>query len=209
MKTIKLMNMALLCTALTLGACSNGEDGTDGLPGADGVSCWDLNGNGTGDAEEDVNDDGNFDALDCQGEQGVAGNANVQAFTYNLDVNDDYSSLVLDLNIFLAEPENYGYLFYIEHKDGLRYIMPGYLSNNSVYTRIFFDFENNNNFEVRFHKTSDNSSTVIPGGQYTKVIVVAVELNNASKNSESVMAELKTARVDTSDYNAVANYFGL
>lgn len=40
---------------------------------ADGISCWDLNGNGTGDPEEDVNGDGIFSALDCQGPQGPAG----------------------------------------------------------------------------------------------------------------------------------------
>ena len=38
-----------------------------GLPGEDGISCWDLNQNGSKDAAEDVNDDGAVDVLDCQG----------------------------------------------------------------------------------------------------------------------------------------------
>lgn len=38
-----------------------------------GLACWDLNGNGIEDPNEDINNDGNWDALDCQGAQGVAG----------------------------------------------------------------------------------------------------------------------------------------
>jgi hypothetical protein len=43
------------------------------LPGADGINCWDLNGDGVDDPEEDANGDGSFDALDCQGSQGLPG----------------------------------------------------------------------------------------------------------------------------------------
>jgi len=37
-----------------------------------GLSCWDTNGDGIQDPSEDINGDGNFDALDCQGITGVA-----------------------------------------------------------------------------------------------------------------------------------------
>ena len=50
-----------------------GPAGLQGEPGSMGLSCWDIDGDGIGDPEEDVNDDGDFDALDCQGEQGPAG----------------------------------------------------------------------------------------------------------------------------------------
>ena len=43
----------------------SGVDGADGAPGTDGLACWDLNGNGIGDPDEDLNGDGVFDALDC------------------------------------------------------------------------------------------------------------------------------------------------
>ena len=46
----------------------DGVDGVDGAPGADGtdgVACWDLNANGIGDPEEDLNGDGVVDVLDC------------------------------------------------------------------------------------------------------------------------------------------------
>ena len=45
-------------------------------PGAAGLSCWDLNGNGAFDAAtEDANADGIADALDCRGEPGLPGRA--------------------------------------------------------------------------------------------------------------------------------------
>ncbi len=52
---------------------SDGSSGAQGAPGAQGpvgapgLACWDTNGNGVADAAEDVNGDGEFDALDCQG----------------------------------------------------------------------------------------------------------------------------------------------
>lgn len=54
--------------------CETGESVIpDPVPGAAGLSCWDLNENGIGDFDEDKNDDGNFDAFDCQGVQGEQG----------------------------------------------------------------------------------------------------------------------------------------
>jgi len=53
--------------AFLLSSCG-GDDGHDG---DDGISCWDLNGNGVADLDtEDTNGDGVVDALDCQGEPG-------------------------------------------------------------------------------------------------------------------------------------------
>jgi hypothetical protein len=42
------------------------------------LSCWDLDGDGGRDAEEDVNHDSVLDALDCRGEQGEQGPAGAQ-----------------------------------------------------------------------------------------------------------------------------------
>ncbi len=62
-----------------------GEEGlAGGIDGNPGVKCWDLNNNQIDDPEEDANDDGVFDVLDCRGPigpngadgaQGPAGNA--------------------------------------------------------------------------------------------------------------------------------------
>lgn len=50
-----------------------GPQGNPGLPGDDGIHCWDLNGNGFDDPEEDINGDGFFDTADCAGEDGAPG----------------------------------------------------------------------------------------------------------------------------------------
>lgn len=47
---------------------TDGQDGADGQNGQDGVNCWDLNGNGAADPEEDTNGDGEYNGLDCQGQ---------------------------------------------------------------------------------------------------------------------------------------------
>lgn len=46
---------------------ADGLKGTDGANGTDGINCWDLNGNRVNDESEDVNNDNDWDALDCQG----------------------------------------------------------------------------------------------------------------------------------------------
>jgi hypothetical protein len=43
------------------------------IAGTPGLNCWDRNGNGQADPEEDLNGDENVDALDCQGPQGEPG----------------------------------------------------------------------------------------------------------------------------------------
>jgi len=48
-----------------------GNEGPRGPAGANGLACWDLNGDGVQDREEDVNHDGVLDALDCQGQRGT------------------------------------------------------------------------------------------------------------------------------------------
>lgn len=52
---------------------AQGPQGEPGAAGVDGLSCWDLNGDGSGDDIEDINNDNQFTALDCAGPQGVAG----------------------------------------------------------------------------------------------------------------------------------------
>lgn len=45
----------------------------DGEDGVDGLHCWDLNGDGVFDEEEDTDGDGEATALDCRGATGEAG----------------------------------------------------------------------------------------------------------------------------------------
>ena len=69
-----LLSRAFLLVVLGLGLGLAGCEGDDGAPGAngaagadgaDGQACWDLNNNGIGDPDEDVNNDGVVDVKDC------------------------------------------------------------------------------------------------------------------------------------------------
>lgn len=51
----------------------NGNPGSPGPAGNNGINCWDLNGNGINDSSEDINSDGVFNGLDCSGPQGPVG----------------------------------------------------------------------------------------------------------------------------------------
>ncbi len=52
---------------------NSSANGPQGLPGNNGLNCWDTNGNGVQDPAEDINGDGFFNTLDCKGDSGVAG----------------------------------------------------------------------------------------------------------------------------------------
>jgi hypothetical protein len=62
-----------------------------------GLACWDLNGNFIGEPSEDVNGDGLWDALDCQGLQGACWDSNGDGVQDpNEDINNDGSWNSLD-----------------------------------------------------------------------------------------------------------------
>jgi octaheme c-type cytochrome (tetrathionate reductase family) len=69
LRSVSLISVVFL--ALAMVGCEDGKDGDDGAAGpagadgTDGVACWDLNENGVGDPEEDLNGDGVIDAVDC------------------------------------------------------------------------------------------------------------------------------------------------
>ena len=48
-------------------------DGNEWNTDSSGLYCWDTNENGIGDVEEDINNDGAFNALDCVGAPGPVG----------------------------------------------------------------------------------------------------------------------------------------
>ena len=50
-----------------------GSQGEQGTNGQDGLNCWDLNGDGLQNDNEDINSDSAFNALDCKGPKGDKG----------------------------------------------------------------------------------------------------------------------------------------
>lgn len=77
--------LAVLAVASGCGGGADGQagvDGKDGEPGKDGLSCWDVDGNGACDlATEDANKDGKCDALDCAGTIGKDGKDGIDGAT--------------------------------------------------------------------------------------------------------------------------------
>ncbi len=66
-----------------------GEGGDAGERGPRGYSCWDLNGNGQNDDNEDANGDDAFNALDCQGAPGERGLRGYACWDLNANGNND------------------------------------------------------------------------------------------------------------------------
>jgi len=55
-----------------------GVTGPEGPQGPNGTDCWDLDGDGVNDPEEDINSDGFWNILDCKGPEGDQGIQGVQ-----------------------------------------------------------------------------------------------------------------------------------
>lgn len=65
---------------------AEGPAGPTGPGGPPGINCWDKNGNGVNDPDEDVNGDGKYDAADCAGPTYSAGEGlRLTGNTFSLD----------------------------------------------------------------------------------------------------------------------------
>lgn len=187
MKVLKLCSIAMLAMSITLVSCS-GSDGETGPIGPAGPQ-------------------GEQGEQGPQGEQGEAGNANVQR--YDILVTDFTGSTLPFTIPTEGDLSEYIFLFYLKNNANIFYSVPGPLNANARYTRLFYD-EDNGEGEVNFYTTETDAEAVIAAGTFTVFRIIAIETMVGSKNSqESIMSELKTAGVDTADYTAVAEYFGL
>lgn len=195
--------MAMVSMAVILVSCSGsdgeigpqGEQGEQGIQGPQGIQ----------------GEQGPQGETGEPGQDGTDGNANVVETGFDLTVFANYSTLqfvLSDLNE-IDNPQNFAYLFYMDHSSGLRYSIPGHLFSNDYYARVYTNLpDGDGTLYLSFYDLND-TAYLIPGGEYTFLTIVAIELTNGAKSSENLIAELKAAGVDTSDYDAVAEYFNL
>ncbi len=218
---------------------NDGEDGIDcwdlNRDGIGNLPPENQEGNEAEVYSEDINGDGVVDALDCrgeqgeqgeQGDQGEQGNANVIQYdwdlsNYGMDSGFDFNILD-EMDISEQDLPNYTFLFYlVEAEDNLVFPVPAiiYIVNGYRFVRVVYVEEPNNINEVgdvfcSFSTLSDETAyNALPFGHFSSFRVVAIEvstvINKNGNSSGDVMAHLKAAGVDTSDYHAVMAYFGL
>ncbi len=72
-------------------SCSgeDGDVGPQGESGENGYHCWDTNTNRFNDSEEDTNDDGEWNNLDCIGMDGLNGENGINCWDLNADFMND------------------------------------------------------------------------------------------------------------------------
>lgn len=205
MKAIKLLYMAVLCMAMALVSCS-GEDGEQGLQGDQGPA-GEQGIQGPQGPQGSQGDQGEQGEQGEPGEPGEDGNANVRRFNISLEGYSGSSFQVpMPIEVTQADIDNGAFFFYIE-ESGVFYPLPGLLGINTfgsvryLSDLIIIDFKN---------PTVDFNATFVQEGSYGNLILIVAEANIVGKNNqESMMNELKAAGVDTSDYHAMAKYFGL
>ena len=159
-----------------------------------------------------MNNDGNFDALDCQGEDGINGedgNANVRRFNISLE---GYSGSTFKIpfpdEVTEEDLDNSALFFYVV-RDDIKYPVSGMGPGAFFYVRVYYSFVENGIY-LQFESVPDFNAQNVSEGYFQELIFIVAEANVVGKSSHtSVMSELKAAGVDTSDYHAVAEYFGL
>ena len=193
--------MAVLCVAIALVSCS-GEDGEQGLQGDPGPA-------GEQGIQGPQGEQGVPGEQGEPGEPGEDGNANVRRFNISLE---GYSGSTFNIpfpNEVTAEDiDNSAFFFYVVRND-LKYPVPGLGPGGIFYVRVYFSVVENGIY-LEFEDIPNFDAQVVSEGYLQELILIVAEANVVGKSSqESVMSQLKAAGVDTSDYYAVAEYFGL
>jgi len=196
---------------------ADGTDGADGADGTDGVNCWDTNGDGVQDPSEDINGDGEWNALDCQGTEG---NSDVQVFVFN-NPTWDASTMALNLPALTQEVID-------------TYLIQAYLGFpiNNIPNSVYYDVPGAANGGAYYYRSWINVGT------YTIKAVEAINTDNAYLNpdiassakilliapssttevdgngrlvspQQAIYNELDAAGVDISDYFEVCAYYGI
>ncbi|WP_127020097.1 hypothetical protein [Flagellimonas beolgyonensis] len=181
MKKIKFFALAMISMATLLVSCS-GDDGEQGPQGPQGVP-------------------------------GVNGNANVQAFSVDVSNWDGGSTLIFNIPDQL-DKSKFTFLFYLKTSvGGYVFPVPGASLEGGFNTTLFYLAEEEDQLgdaSILFFDSVDGLPFNMPSNVFSEVLIVAIEIGTSAKNGNvNVLSELKAVGVNTSDYHAVAAYFGL
>lgn len=158
-------------------------------------------------------DDGEQGPQGPQGVPGVNGNANVQAFSVDVSDWEGGSTLIFNIPDQL-DKSKYSFLFYLETMVGGKvFPVPGASLEGGFSTTIFYLAKEEDQFgdaSILFFDSVDGTPFNMPPNVFSEVLIVAIEISTTAQNANAdALSELKAAVVDTSDYHAVAAYFGL
>jgi hypothetical protein len=181
MKTIRIIALAMISMATLMLSCT-GDDGETGPQGPAGID-------------------------------GQDGNANVQAFSVDVSNWDGGSNLIFNIPDQL-DKSKFTFLFYLKTSvGGYVFPVPGASLEGGFNTTLFYLAEEEDQLgdaSILFFDSVDGLPFNMPPNVFSEVLIVAIEIGTSAKNSNTdVLSELKAAGVDTSDYHAVAAYFGL
>ncbi|MEM9647833.1 MAG: hypothetical protein AAF969_05080 [Bacteroidota bacterium] len=184
-----------------------------GVDGVDGNNCWDTNNDGIADPDEDVNKDGNHDVLDCQGSDGQ--NSNFTAQKLEIDVSQVDTDLT---QVNIAHPEitsellqNSTLIFFLEDiEDNTFLAIPGRSdAQNRQYDVVLApgevilgvsDYDGFNDYGW----IEDSWDTL-----HITIITIDPDAINGKSTQQDVLASLKLAGVDVTNYQEVMAHFGL
>ncbi|WP_299800792.1 hypothetical protein [uncultured Maribacter sp.] len=233
--TTNFIKCAIIIFAITLTSCSKdgdigpigpqgeqgiqGEDGEQGPAGEDGEALGVPGPQGeqgetgaTGPAGEDGTN-GTNGTNGTDGTNGEDGNANVATYTY--DISSESGATIPVTATALSQE--------VIDND----LILGYLSkDSSVYTPIpapIYAFELGDNSDIAveislnrywmfFYEVGTENLKSVTAGQLNELKLIIVESNSTTSgksSKENTLANLKYAGIDTSDYYAVMDYYGL
>ena len=210
MKSFGKIGLLLLCTVMIMVSCS-GDDGEQGPQGPQGPAGVDgingVDGQDGMDGQDGANGADGQDGVDGQdgidGQDGVDGNANVQSFSIDISLIGG-STYTIDWPASInPDPKANSFLFYLKTGTGYYYVAPGALPFlQAGYSSVGF---NTNQIFIRFY--DNDTSYNFQAGYWVELIIIVTEVNTVGK--QNPLAQLESAGIDTSDYHAVAAYFGL
>ena len=141
--------------------------------------------------------------------KGADGNANVTRYIFpGIDLTQQSYSTVKISGLSLTQMKNSAWHVYVVLKgnntniSGKYYSVPGVI-NSTMYSMDYYYSKNDNN--VNFTLRRDVSAN---GTQFDRVEIVRVEASNTEDQRKQKSGEILPSGLDTSDYEAVAEYYG-